>query len=671
MSTLIALGSITFLHSISLVAKVLLNDVAQLVIKDIKEKGVAPETLSKFTKLLLEQESIYKHEMINYSLFVAKNTTQFQLSHQTRLVSWIESNGNSIITYLEPDGTYSTAVMKPHATPSVHTQYFRDKEDRIIKTIDVPLHDFRTIPSYILAKKLKKFVWTDAFLSYPYKNLTTAASTPIYNKQGQLLGVFAIDIKLEGLSYFLESLTIGKNGIAFIINKKNNLIAFPGMKQWIGGELNKDKPIPLNYLRKPWIEAAVKQYDQNPQPDFQYEYANKQYIANFTVLPETIPEVAIFGWKIVVVVPQSDFTAGLERRNIIVIGIGVAILLFGLVLAAYLSKIITTRLKSLVIETERIKNFKLKGDKITSAIKEVDLLASAIYSMKINLRSFQKYMPAKLVRQLIATGEDAQLGGEKKMLSILFSDIKNFTHISESMDTMDLMAQLSEYLNNLSIIITKSNGTIDKFIGDSIMAFWGAPLQDEFHWEHACRAALACKDKLNTLNTKWMQLGKTPFITRFGIHTGEVIVGNIGSRDRMNYTALGDSVNFTSRLEQMSKVYGTTIISSEEIADIAKNKFIFRKLDKTYIRGKSGAYTLYELLAEHNDTLDFDVKAYQIVFDRGFDAYQHQKWQEAIGYFKKALEIYPQDTVVLVFIDRCEYFIKMPPSADWDGVWKG
>jgi adenylate cyclase len=168
-----------------------------------------------------------------------------------------------------------------------------------------------------------------------------------------------------------------------------------------------------------------------------------------------------------------------------------------------------------------------------------------------------------------------------------------------------------------------------------------------------------------------MQLGKTPFITRFGIHTGEVIVGNIGSRDRMNYTALGDSVNFTSRLEQMSKVYGTTIISSEEIADIAKNKFIFRKLDKTYIRGKSGAYTLYELLAEHNDTLDFDVKAYQIVFDRGFDAYQHQKWQEAIGYFKKALEIYPQDTVVPVFIDRCEYFIKTPPSPDWDGVWKG
>ena len=161
-----------------------------------------------------------------------------------------------------------------------------------------------------------------------------------------------------------------------------------------------------------------------------------------------------------------------------------------------------------------------------------------------------------------------------------------------------------------------------------------------------------------------------PYITRFGIHTGEVLVGNIGSSDRMNYTALGDSVNFTSRLEQMSKVYGTTIISSEEIVALAKEKFIFRKLDKAFIRGKTGAYTLYELLGEKGDTLSFDSKAYQLEFDTGFSSYQQQQWQEAIMHFNKALSIYREDTVALVFITRCDYFIKNPPLADWDGVWR-
>lgn len=669
MSAFIAVGSITFMNSISLVATVLLNDVSQLVAKDIKGRGVAPETLSKLTQSLLNEEYINDDsKMINYTLSVAKNTTHFQLDHPTRLVAWINSNGNSISTYLQPDGTYSTTIMRLNAIPSVHKTYFRDKTGKIIKTVNEPLFDFRTSPGYLLAKKSREFTWTDIYLSYPFKNLTTSAVNPIYDLSGQLLGVFFIDIKMEGVSTFLESLTIGKNGIAFLINNKNELIAFPGMKQKMVAQ---NTLIPLSSLDKPWIEAALKQYNKSPQTHFNYDYGNKRYIANVESLPETtFSEIGSYGWKIVVVVPETDFTAGLLRKNTIVIGVGIAILFLGLLMATYLSKMITTRLKLLVVDTEQIKNFQLEGGKIHSAIKEVDLLASAIYSMKINLRSFLKYMPAKLVRQLIETGEDTQLGGEKKRLSILFSDIKNFTHITESMETIDLMSQLSEYLDKLTKIITKTNGTIDKFIGDSIMAFWGAPLQDEFHWEHACRAALVCKNQINELNEYWIKKGKTPFITRFGIHTGEVIVGNIGSSDRMSYTALGDSVNFTSRLEQMSKVYGTTIIGSEEIERVAKSKFLFRKLDKTFIRGKTGAYTLYELLGEIGDTLSFDLPAYQSVFDKGFEAYQQQQWQEAILYFKNSLIIYPEDTVALVFISRCEHLMKYPPSTEWDGVWR-
>lgn len=671
MSTFIIVSSITFMNSISKIAAVLLNDVSQLVAKDIKERGIAPETLCNLTKLLLNKDYINNDEqMVNYSISVAKNTTHFSIDHPSRLVAWVNSNGDSISTYIEPDGTYSTIVMKPNAVPPMNTQYFRNKADKIIKTVPVPFYDFRNSENYLLALKAKKFVWTDVYMSYPYKNLTTSAVNPIYNSSGNLLGVFSIDIKMEGVSTFLESLTIGKNGIAFLINNKNQLIAFPGMKKKGVGPMEQNSPIPLSSIKKPWIEAAINYYNQSPETYFKYEYNNKQYIANVQLLPESISEVKAYGWKIVVVVPESDFTSDLVRKHSIVIAIGIIILLVGILLAAYLSKIITTRLRLLVTDTEKIKILNLQGGRIRSTIKEVDLLASAIYSMKINLRSFLKYMPAKLVCQLIESGEDAQLGGEKKRLSILFSDIKNFTHITESMKTVDLMSQLSEYLENLTQIITLSNGTIDKFIGDSIMAFWGAPLLDELHWEHACRAALSCKNQINKLNASWIKKGKTPYITRFGIHTGDVIVGNIGSNDRMSYTALGDSVNFTSRLEQMSKVYGTTIISSQEMESIAKQKFLFRKLDTTYIRGKTGIYTLYELLGERGDLLNFDLNAYQLIFDKGFKSYHDQQWQKAINYFNKALKIYPEDTVALVFIRRCKCLNENPPSPDWDGVWK-
>ena len=239
-------------------------------------------------------------------------------------------------------------------------------------------------------------------------------------------------------------------------------------------------------------------------------------------------------------------------------------------------------------ETENIKEFNLDGEiKINSRIKEVINLKDAIHSMKIGLKLFQKYIPKVLVRQLIESGEDIRIGGVRKKLAIFFSDIKNFTTISEKTDPNLLMLQMGEYFEALTQIIINEKGTIDKYIGDSIMAFWGSPLPDVNPCHHAAKAALRCQKKLDMLNAQWANKGNNTFYTRIGIHTGDAIVGNVGSTERFSYTAIGDSINVASRLEEINKNYKTKIIVSDAMYEEIKDQFILRMIDCVVVKGRS------------------------------------------------------------------------------------
>ncbi|WP_269458327.1 adenylate/guanylate cyclase domain-containing protein [Legionella waltersii] len=181
-------------------------------------------------------------------------------------------------------------------------------------------------------------------------------------------------------------------------------------------------------------------------------------------------------------------------------------------------------------------------------------------------------------------------------MTAFFSDIRNFTDISENMDAESLMLHLCDYFEELSKIITSENGTIDKYIGDAIMAFWGAPIEDESHCLKACNAALKCQLRLNELNEQWEKQKKPKLLTGIGIHTGSAIIGNIGSSSRLNYTAIGDTINTASRLESLSKQYGSVIVVSEDVVNATQDHFEFRFLEQVSIRGKTGSYKIYELV---------------------------------------------------------------------------
>jgi len=214
------------------------------------------------------------------------------------------------------------------------------------------------------------------------------------------------------------------------------------------------------------------------------------------------------------------------------------------------------------------------------------------------------------------------LAAAKKTIAILFSDIKNFTSIAEEMDPDQLTHLICEYFDELSKIIISNKGTIDKFIGDSIMAFWGAPLSEEKPCFHAAKSALISLHYLEILNAKWQSEGKPKLLTRFGIHIGEAIVGNIGSAERLNYTAVGDAINIASRLENINKIYGTKIIVSEDVYQFIKDQFVLRMLDHVTLKGKAKVSYIYELIAEDVNQIPYDIHAYSTQFSKGFAFYQ-------------------------------------------------
>jgi adenylate cyclase len=209
------------------------------------------------------------------------------------------------------------------------------------------------------------------------------------------------------------------------------------------------------------------------------------------------------------------------------------------------------------------------------------------------------------------------------------------------MRTEALLQHISEYLDNLTTIILGQSGTVDKYIGDAIMSFWGAPVSDPDHELHGCRAALLCVSRLKTLNAKWASVGKPELNTRFGISSGDVSVGNMGSSERMNYTVLGDAVNLASRLEAINKYYGTRIIVGQDTYEAVREHFLMRPVDVVAVKGKARGVRIYELLAGKPDDPDVpptadDLRCQQLT-DQAFQAYIGRDFRAAVSLYERRL----------------------------------
>lgn len=265
--------------------------------------------------------------------------------------------------------------------------------------------------------------------------------------------------------------------------------------------------------------------------------------------------------------------------------------------------------------------------------------------------AFQQYVAPGVINQLLERPELLQLGGEERELTAMFSDIRGFTSISEGMAPGALVELLNEHLSEMTDVIFQHWGTLDKYIGDSIMAFWGSPYPQLDHAERACKAGLAMLKALAGLHVRWQAEGKPKLNIGIGIHTGPMLVGNMGSKRRFNFTIMGDNVNLASRLEGLNKEFGTRLIISETTYQTVQGKMLARELDLIRVTGKTRPVRIYELLgfAEDGD----QVRQLAERFHAGLEAYRSGRWETAIGMFGELLRDYPDDRPTRVFIQRC------------------
>lgn len=282
---------------------------------------------------------------------------------------------------------------------------------------------------------------------------------------------------------------------------------------------------------------------------------------------------------------------------------------------------------------------------------------------------FARYAPPAYVDQIVQDPSKLELGGEEKEISILFSDIEGFTNISESLTPKQLVELLNEYLGAMTGVIFREGGSLDKYIGDAIVAVFGAPLPQNEHALHACYAALAMQRRLEELRQQWKGRSLPMIRNRIGINTGTVVFGNIGSDIRYDYTGIGDNMNLASRLEGANKMYGTYIMISEFTYGQVRERVVVRDLDVIVVKGKSKPVGVYELLGRSNEPMDAAMRRTLEHYQEGIGLYRRKQWEEALKKFEQALTGVHTDEPSRIYIRRCKEFMLNPPAEDWDGTY--
>jgi adenylate cyclase len=280
--------------------------------------------------------------------------------------------------------------------------------------------------------------------------------------------------------------------------------------------------------------------------------------------------------------------------------------------------------------------------------------------------AFSQYLSPEIVKRIADSPEMLALGGERRDVTFYFSDIQGFTTFSEQLSPEKLTKLMNRYLGEMTDTILVSGGTLDKYIGDAIMAFWGAPMPLEGHALVACKAALANQKRLETLRAEFAAEGYPPVRNRIGLNSGPASIGNMGSAARLSYTAIGDNVNLASRLEGANKAYGTYILISESTRQGAGDAIEVRELDFVKVKGKNQAIRVYELLGLAGDTPNLLIQKARL-FESGLPLFRSSKFKEAVSVFRSVISRFGEDHACDNYIERCEHYLQEPPPPDWDG----
>ncbi|MFO1107223.1 MAG: adenylate/guanylate cyclase domain-containing protein [Amaricoccus sp.] len=462
-------------------------------------------------------------------------------------------------------------------------------------------------------------------------------------------GVLAVMIDLRRLSGFLGGIMVGEAGAAFILAPDGSIVAAPDPR---ADELT---PVDLGATHfRPLIESIGRRVAEGAAPGM-LRISEDGTPYSVELLP-----LGFRGWLVAVVVPEREFLGAVEAaaaRN----AAALAVLIIGLALA---STIVARRLIGRPLERIAGDLAHLEGFELTAIVRrrspivELDTVSEGIERMARGLDAFGRYLPRDLVLDLIAEGVEPRPGGEARTITVLFADVAGFTGLSERLGDA-VVPLVSRFLDLASRAVAAHGGTVDKFIGDAVMAFWGAPHPDDHHALHAVEAALAIAAAVRAAGLS-DDAGR-PLAIRIGVQTGPAIVGNVGSETRLDYTALGDTVNLASRLEGLNKVYGTGVLVGPATAAAVADRVPLREIDTIAVYGRGDAVTVHEPLAAAPGP-------WAPAYAAGLAHYRAGRWGAAEADFATADRLRGGDPAAKTMAGRCRALAAVPPQEGWRGI---
>ncbi len=525
--------------------------------------------------------------------------------------------------------------------------------------------------------------WTEAYEFFTTREPGITATVHVETPSGRWL--LAFDILLRDLSAFTQEIEVTPNGFVGVLSADRKLLGVPRLPQLANAEA-----VRAAQLKRPGdlgiavVEDAIANYQRldasrrvNVDPVgslergwldagdsiFAFESGGARYWADVRII--VVPP----DQKILVVanIPERDLLGPIRQLRAGVLAVTALALLAAIASAYLLARRYSLPLAALARSSARIRRLDLRAaDRVQSGITEISELAGAQESMRTTLDAFSRYVPTDVVRELVELGEAARIGGERKELTVMFSDIEGFTKIAERKSPEELTHHLAGYFEAMLSILDEI-GTVDKLVGDGIMAFWGAPHPDPHHARHALEAVLDCEARLAELNRAWQAEGEPPLPTRFGLASGPALVGNVGSARRLSYTAVGDVVNLASRLESLNRVYGTRILAADGVRKHAGDRFEWRTIDRVRVVGRDQSVEIHELLGRR-DAVPARRRRFAQAYERALAAYRKREFARAVERIDALEDAWRTDLSVARLRTSCMECLEAPPPADWEPI---
>ena len=575
-----------------------------------------------------------------------------------------------------------------HATPSLHetdTGY-----------------DPRTRPFYVLAAKERRRVWTPpyVFLSVAGDVPGITCAVPVFDPKdpagAEPLGVVTVDFDLQTLSRLAATLRPSPHSEVFLLSPDGKLVAHPRLQLVAAGVAGKSSALvdwtqiddgPTRAFAETLAASGGLPTRDGEARQVRFTLAGTAYLGHAAAFaidhrgqPGDGPEgpgraFAIdpgTAWVAGVVAPEADFIGDLQSAQRATLLVAALALLASIAIAAWLAARIARPILDVAREMDALGRLEFDARPAKDSVfREIAQMNASLATMKHSLTSFGRYVPKDLVRELLAAGEPARLGGRSARVTVFFSDLEGFTTLAETMKPDELVAFLAAFFDEMTRVLTAHHATVDKFIGDAIMAFWGAPEPREDQAVVAVRAALACQARLDVLRAEGVAWASRLNL-RIGLATGEVLVGNIGTPERLNYTVMGDVVNLAARLEGQNKRYGSAVLVSEATASACQDAFVLRPIDVVAVKGKVEGVRVWEPLCARGDPQAREAAALATCCQAGLDAYVRGDFAQALTEWTAAQELpyaRGRERPLEVLRERTRALSAGPRPEGWTGVF--